>query len=365
MQQYLGNRIYTAHELHTVKATYDIFGLGQPLEIDETEPVVIRTLTSTENETLDKLMETTQIGMEKTVALTTHDDAVKQNIQICNEATLNIKPALNLIPLVPDFMEDDSSELSTMPFTPNLAPIHDIVLAKNDQRDQEAQQISITTTHEDETKNVEHSMAIKKQEKGITVKRKINLRSKQPESEQQETVTTDITNTVSATVNSSDLCKQIHKADLAVMELETRFNIKPVKVVLKKLSDKQIHSTVKANTLSTIKKDTMAPRNATRQAKDIYTPSVLRKVTIGKTARFTFSTYRLPSKVRCKYKLKCTVARCGKVFTTVRHLNQHHILKHCTVKYRCRICMKCSSTQSQLRNHMYTHMDKKFQLWQM
>ena len=211
---YLGNGIYTAHELHTVKATYDIFGLDQPLEIDETEPVVIGTLTSTENETLDKLMETTWIGMEKTVALTTHDDAVKQNIQICNEATLNIKPALNLIPLVPDFTEDDSIELSTIPITPNLAPIDDIVLAKNDQRDQEAQQISITTTHEDEIENVEHSMAIKKQEKGITVKRKMNLRSKQPENEQLETVTIDITNTVSATVNSSDLCKQIHKADL-------------------------------------------------------------------------------------------------------------------------------------------------------
>ena len=144
------------------------------------------------------------------------------------------------------------------------------------------------------------------------------------------------------------------------MELETRFNIKPVKVVLKRLSDKQIQSTVKVTTSSTIKKDTVVSRNATRQAKDIYTPSVLRKVSMGKTARFTFPTYRLPSKVRCKYKLKCTVARCGKVFTTVRHLNQHHILKHRTVKYRCRICMNFSSTQSQLHNHMYTHMDKKF-----
>ena len=175
---YLGNGIYTAHELHTVKATYDIFSLDQPLEIDETEPVVIGTLTGTENETLDKLMETTWIGKEKTVALIKHEDAVKQNIQNCNEAMLNIKPALNLIPLVPDFMEDDSMEQSTIPTTPNLACIDDIVLAKNDQRDQEAQQIGITITHEDEIENVEHSMAIKKQEKGITVKRKMNLRSK-------------------------------------------------------------------------------------------------------------------------------------------------------------------------------------------
>ena len=110
-------------------------------------------------------METTHIGNDKTVALTTHDDAVKQNIQICNESTLNIKPALNLIPLVPDFMEDDSSVLSTMPFTPNLAPTHDIVLAKNDQRDQEVQQMGITSIHEDDIENAEHSTVIKNKKK--------------------------------------------------------------------------------------------------------------------------------------------------------------------------------------------------------
>ena len=60
----------------------------------------------------------------------------------------NIKPALNLIPLVPDFTEDDSIELSTIPITPNLAPIDDIVLAKNDQRDnsQEKNESKIQTT---------------------------------------------------------------------------------------------------------------------------------------------------------------------------------------------------------------------------
>ena len=67
---YLGNGIYTAHELCTVKTTYDVFGLDQPLEIDEMEPVVIGTLTSKENKTIDKLMEITQIGIEKAAAPT-------------------------------------------------------------------------------------------------------------------------------------------------------------------------------------------------------------------------------------------------------------------------------------------------------
>ena len=43
---------------------------------------------------------------------------MKQNVQLCNEAMTNIKPALNLIPLVPDFTEDDSTELSTVSLNP-------------------------------------------------------------------------------------------------------------------------------------------------------------------------------------------------------------------------------------------------------
>ena len=58
---YLGNGIFVEHKLYTIKATYKIFGIDQPIEIDETEQVVIGTLTSTENETLDKLMELTCI----------------------------------------------------------------------------------------------------------------------------------------------------------------------------------------------------------------------------------------------------------------------------------------------------------------
>ena len=356
---YLRNGIYAEHELHTVKATYDIFGLDQPFEIDETEPVVIGTLTSTENETLDKLMESTCIGNKKTVSLVTHDEDVKHNIKIGNESTLNIKPALNLIALEPDFTEDDSSELYTIPNIPDPAPINDNDLSRNDQREQEIQQIGITSTQDDDTtEKAAYSPATEMQDKGITElnKRKMNLRSKQSKSthgerEHSKMVTKDIKNTS---------CKKIQKADLTRFELETRFNIKPVKVVLKKLSDKQIQCTVKSNNLSSIKKDTVIPRTATRQAKDIHTPAVLKKVEVGKTARFTFSKYSLPSKVKRKYKLKCIVTRCGRVFTTVRSLNQHHILKHHTVKYRCRISLKWSSTQSQLRNHMYTCMDKKF-----
>ena len=279
--------------------------------------------------------------MKTTISPSIQDEDEKQNIKIGKEPTLNIKPALNLIPLEPDFSEDYSNELYTMPITPNSAPTHDNDLSKNDQRELEVQQTGITSTYDDDTTDkVIYSPGIEMQEKGITESnmRKMNLRSKQSKSTHGERKS-------SRTVTKDNL-KQIQKADLAVLELETKFNIKPVKVVLKKLSDKQIQSAVKSTSLSSVKKETVVSKNTTRQAQDIHTPAVLRKVEIGKTARFTFSTYCLPSKVRCKYKLKCIVTRCGKVFTTVRSLNQHHILKHRTVKYHCWICLKWSLTQS-------------------
>ena len=82
---YLGNGIFAEHELHTVKATYKIFGLDQPIEIDETEQVVIGTLTSAENETLDKLMELTCTGNAETALPKTIVEDVMQKTKIENE----------------------------------------------------------------------------------------------------------------------------------------------------------------------------------------------------------------------------------------------------------------------------------------
>ena len=75
---YLGNGIFAEHELHTVKATYKIFGLDQPIEIDETEQLVIGTLTITENKTLDKLMELTCTGNAEIASSTTIDEDITQ-----------------------------------------------------------------------------------------------------------------------------------------------------------------------------------------------------------------------------------------------------------------------------------------------
>ena len=163
---------------------------------------------------------------------------------------MNIKPALNLIPLEPDFTEDDSSELmNTTPTEPNPTPICDKDSSMNDQGEMELQQIGITDNkkkitnlppkilEEDTIEKAIYSPASELQEKGITEAktRKMNLRSKKSKSALGES------GRVSPTItqdNNNTRYNQKQKADSAKPELDTILNIKPVKVVLKKLSDK-------------------------------------------------------------------------------------------------------------------------------
>ena len=53
------------------------------------------------------------------------------------------------------------------------------------------------------------------------------------------------------------------------------------------------------------------------------------------------------------------------MFNSVKSSSLHHLQKHRSTKYRCRVCMKWSATPNRLRNHMYTHLEKKILLWKM
>ena len=67
---YLGQGIFAEHRLRTTLVSYKLFGIDQPIELEEKDPVVIGTLTCEENETLDMLLEQShsqpQVEMGKT-----------------------------------------------------------------------------------------------------------------------------------------------------------------------------------------------------------------------------------------------------------------------------------------------------------
>ena len=56
---YLGQGMYIQLELHTVNTHFEIFGVGTPIEVSavDTKSMVVRSLTSDEEETLNKLMD--------------------------------------------------------------------------------------------------------------------------------------------------------------------------------------------------------------------------------------------------------------------------------------------------------------------
>ena len=57
---YLGGGNYVQLSLHMTTYEYEIFGLGSPINIDvvETKPLIIGTLTADEDNTLAQLLET-------------------------------------------------------------------------------------------------------------------------------------------------------------------------------------------------------------------------------------------------------------------------------------------------------------------
>ena len=96
------------------------------------------------------------------------------------------------------------------------------------------------------------------------------------------------------------------------------------------------------------------------RAKDIFAPATLHKDSSGQQPRFMFSTYMLAHRQKWKYSFCCAVQGCGKVFDSIRNWNSYHLYKHRSIRYRCRICRKWIGTPNRLRDHTYTHQEKKF-----
>ena len=63
---YLGNDTFIELVLRTTTVKYNVFGIEQPLELIESSPVIIGTLSSAETSTLDMLLKLEEIPSDKT-----------------------------------------------------------------------------------------------------------------------------------------------------------------------------------------------------------------------------------------------------------------------------------------------------------
>ena len=121
---YLGQGVFAEHTLRTSKVSYKFFGIDQPIELNETDLVIIGTLTSDENDTLDKLLELSHFSppnaeTSKVKACTqskptenfetqseaTDETSISKAIP-CDEAADILAPQ-NIVPLEPDFSDSD------------------------------------------------------------------------------------------------------------------------------------------------------------------------------------------------------------------------------------------------------------------
>ena len=67
----LGQGVFAEHLMRTTRVSYKLFSIDQPVELEEKNPVVIGTLTSEENETLDILLEQSHPPIEARASINT------------------------------------------------------------------------------------------------------------------------------------------------------------------------------------------------------------------------------------------------------------------------------------------------------
>ena len=129
--------------------------------------------------------------------------------------------------------------------------------------------------------------------------------------------------------------------------------LKKVKVILEKLSAHEINEATKSKNV----KPKHRVKKLKQSVKSTHAPATLRRDTIGKTPKFTFSTYKLPCKKRRNYIFHCTVSGCRKVFNSVKNWNSHHLCLHRVIKYKCNVCFKWIVTPNRFKDHKYTHQE--------
>ena len=314
---YLGNDTFIELVLRTATVSYKVFGIDQPLDLIESAPAIIGTLTSAETSTLDMLLklektssdssgnDETPFTQESAHIITTKDDSNDDGKQ---ELDLQHDDSESTICYdYMDYMKDNpnaKTELETCQTTPNIA----------------------VSMHRD------HS-TVKTSDKGDDGSDAI----KQKDNEPPEKATPAKT-------------------------AKTKIRKKTLRIRLQKLKKHQLE----ASTTQTMKISNLGATN-TKATKSHKKSHILRPITkkektrsTDKTPKFAISSHRLLRKKRKKYNFRCPITGCKKVFNTVKDWNSHHLSLHSAVKYQCSICLKWMTTPNRFNDHKYLHQDARY-----
>ena len=275
------------------------------MELEEKTLVVIGTLTSEEDTTLDLLLRECSQSMKET------EKTTGPNIPFLSSAT-DVSPVM-------DSQERDDYNLEqkgeTKPMTSTKDAMREMDYGQEDSESTIIQDYYIVTDIEystsntvtETTKETHKENAVASEVQITSVKEHAN-RDEKTDNEEDDTIK-EITETTS-TSNKEKLTE--------------RHELKEVQVKLRKLSAQEISKATKSKTV----KPKHVVKKLKQSVKSTHAPATLRKDTIGTIPKFTFSTYKLARKKWRNYIFHCTVSGCKKVFNSVKNWNSHHLCLH-------------------------------------
>ena len=315
---YLGNNTYIELVLRTASVSYNIFGIDVPLDLTESAPVVIGTLSSTESSTLDMLLK---------LEGNTLDNTGKNGIPLTKER--DQKQIEN-----PDTKLEHEDSDSTICY-------EQIDQSKENELVNETSCTKLEHDDSDSTINYEYS------DQSIKNISKIH----------DEPL--DV-------YSGPQLEPQEENAPLKIATLPPISIMESRKLTLRKRSQKLHKPLIEAPT-------TQMKRIMTRNHKNVKSKKSTKKLTnikpikkkgnssaASKKHKFAITSHELLRKKRKKYKFICPITGCKRIFQTVKEWNCHHLSLHSSIKYQCGKCLKWVTTPNRFADHQYYHQEARY-----
>ena len=396
---YLGHNNSIELTLRTTKVSYKFFGIDNPVDLEETVPVVIGTLTSEESSTLNMLIDENPHPMLESAddvksGSQPQDDVLgpDQLLASTAEVTHKNQDAEEMAHSSNENMtrEDEKSDLELNLIThdnddSDITKICDTTEKMNKGSVQvHTSPVDITpknkgfemTAHTLKVKNTGDNTTVDEELKSIFyVEVDSDSTIIYDTSEYMENnpilqifpdtdivtcntiVSSNVDSLPATTMKSANTSKQI------VSEIESKTTpVKPGNKTLRsKMQKPRVHEIEKAPQIKkNIKQGVVKINYQQTKAKETFKKTketIWKDTSSGTSPKFTYSSHKLPHTNKKKYIFRCPIMRCKKLFNSVKNWNSHHLSKHGTIKYQCSTCLKWIATPNRFNNHNYLHQE--------
>ena len=375
---YLGNNTYLELVLRTASVSYNIFGIDQPLDLTESAPAVIGTLSCAETSTLDMLLKLEGGRLDNTandsIPLPKEWDPKQRTIPI-NKKDDN--PDMQLNPEDSDstigYDYIDQLKENTLNINNELLDVYTGTQVNTQEEKTSSKTVTSSLTNTNESRKLRK----RTQKMSLAISRKKeNTSTKLEYYDSDSTIYYDYTDEINENISNlrdepvdvypvPQTKTQEEHASAKIVTSPPISVIERRKLTLRKSTQKQrrplIEATIqKQNIIITRHKNSKSRQSTKKSTNEKLSKTKGNSSATSKTHKFAITSHGLLRKKRKKYKFICPITVCKKIFHTVKEWNCHHLSLHNSVKYQCGKCLKWVTTPNRFADHQYYHQEARY-----